>query len=75
MLTDLFTDASWTKSTIPGIGWDEMLGHKEHVGVEQLHGFIREHGRAALQAKWQKVWDMYKDRAYWNSKERCFKLK
>jgi hypothetical protein len=71
----LFTNASWDASTIPGASWDEMLGKGDSSGSERLHDFIRKYGRAALQAKWQKIWDAYKSRIYWDSTERCFKLK
>jgi hypothetical protein len=74
-LTDLFTNPSWDASTIPGAGWDEMLGKGDSSGSERLHNFIQKYGRAALQAKWQKIWDAYKSRIYWDSTERCFRLK
>jgi hypothetical protein len=75
-LEDLFVNADSNKMTIPGASWNEMLGPDENLpAYEQLHRFIRTHGRGALQAKWQKLWDKYRSQLFWDSKAKCFKLK
>jgi hypothetical protein len=75
LLSDLFMNADWTKSTMPGTGWDEMLGPAGDLPAwEQLHGFIRKHGRVALRDKWQLLWDKYGGQVFWDANERCFKL-
>lgn len=76
LLSDLFLNADWTKSTMPGTGWDEMLGRSGDLPAwEQLHGFVSKHGRVALRDKWQLLWDKYGDQVFWDPHERCFKLK
>jgi hypothetical protein len=75
ILTDLFSDASLQKSTIPGVSWDEMLGKYDGPGIYQLHEYLRRHGRKSLQKKWSAVWAAYRDKVVWDSKQRCFVLK
>jgi len=54
VLGDLFLNADWTETTIPGAGWNEMLAADDNLpGWDQLNGFIVKHGRKALQGKWQ----------------------
>ena len=75
-LADLFLNADWTEPTMPGAGWNELLGPDNGMPAwGQLHSFIRMHGRKAVQAKWQKLWDKYRDQIFWDPKEKCFKLK
>jgi len=76
LLTGLFRDTSG-KTTVPGADWASMMDpeDKDRPAWEQLSLFVKRHGRAALQAKWQKVWARYKDQVYWNKKEECFRLK
>lgn len=76
LLEDLFLNSDWTKATIPGVAWNDILGPEDNLPAwEQLHSFIRKHGRRAIQLKWQAQWEKYKDRIFWDPKERCFKLK
>jgi hypothetical protein len=80
LLSDLFTETGGSaiggRATIPGAGWDEMLGPRGDLPAwEQLHRYIKKQGRAALQAKWQAVWKKYGDRIVWDPKERCFRLR
>ena len=79
LLSDLFTETNGSaiggRTTMPGAGY-EMLGASGDLPAwEQLHQYIRKHGRAALQAKWQGLWEKYKDQMFWDPKERCFKLR
>ena len=76
LLEDLFLNADWTKAAIPGAGWNDILGPEDNLPAwEQLHSFIRKHGRRTIQARWLAEWEKYKDRIFWDPKERCFKLK
>ncbi len=74
LLVGLFTDTKG-KTTVPGAGWNDMLGSPDGPAWEQLHGFVRKHGTAALQLKWRRLWSKYGGQASWDSKERCIKLK
>ncbi len=75
-LEDLFLNSDWTKATLPGAGWNDILGPPGDLpSWEQLHRFIAKHGRKALQTKWQGLWDKYGSQVVWDPKERCFKLK
>jgi hypothetical protein len=76
LLTDLFTDPSYTKTTLAGADWNEMLGPSNNLPAwEQLHAFTKKHGSGALQAKWWRLWDKYGGQVFWDPRERCFKLK
>jgi hypothetical protein len=76
-LLDLFTDSTGGKTTMPGAGWNDMLGSNDRrlPAREQYNDFINTHGRKALQAKWQRLWNKYGSQMYWDAKERCFRLK
>ena len=77
ILTDFFTDSTWTKSTIPAVAWDVMLEGKENkVDSERmLRQFIAKHGRKAIQQKWMKVWNQNNYKIFWDEQENCFNLK
>jgi hypothetical protein len=77
LLSDLFTDASYTKTTMPGADWASMMDpeDKDLSSSDQLYMFVKRHGRAALQAKWHKLWARYQGQVYWDKDERCFRLK
>jgi len=79
-LTDLTTDSTWTNSTIPGAAWDQVLGSKPNTNYlipvfYQLREFQRDYGSKEIQRRWMRIWVKYKDRIYWDSRERCFKLR
>jgi hypothetical protein len=76
-LTDLFTDASHEKETIPGADWASIMDpeDKDRPAADQFHLFVKRHGRATLRAKWRQLWAQYGDQVYWDGKERCFRLK
>jgi hypothetical protein len=77
ILTDLFTDSTWEKTTIPGVGWNEFLDRKDKnlTGEQVLREFIEKHGRKGLKAKWHKIWELNRDKIYWDKTERCFKVR
>ena len=77
ILTDFFTDSSWQKTTVPGVGWDEFLerGVDRDLTREQLlRNYISKHGRKAIKDRWQALWREYRDRLYWDENERCFRV-
>lgn len=75
-LANLFTDASYSKTTMPGAGWNDLLGPGDNGPAwEQLDSYIRKHGRKSLQVKWRRLWNKYGGRMFWDPKGRCFKLK
>jgi hypothetical protein len=74
-LTDLFTDST-ASVTVPGAGWDDMLGPAGDVPAwQQLDAYVKKKGRTTLQDKWRKVWARYGDQMYWDADARCFKLR
>ena len=77
ILTDFFTDSSWAKTTVPNVSWDEMLNRKSKSdsAEEMLRQYLRQHGRKTIKEKWAKIWEANRERLYWDTKERCFKLK
>jgi hypothetical protein len=76
-LSDLFDDASHAKETVPGSDWASMMDpeDKDRPAPDELRLFVKKHGRAALQARWRKLWARYGDQVYWDAKERCFRLR
>jgi hypothetical protein len=74
-LTDLFIDPT-AGVTVPGAGWDDMLGPTGDVPAwQQLDAYVKKNGRATLQDKWRKVWARYGSQMYWDAEGRCFKLR
>src|SRR5215471_7815339 len=77
ILTDFFTDPTWEKTTIPGVGYDTFLGRTNSnlTGEQVLRDYISKHGRHDITDRWRAIWSQYKDRAYWDDKDRCFRLR
>jgi hypothetical protein len=78
ILTDLFTDSSWQKTTIPEANLSNMIGYNEQSGTsfaEWRTLFIKRYGRKAIKNKWERTWKKYQNRIYWDEKERCFNIK
>jgi len=80
ILTDLTTDPGWTKSTIPGASWDEVLGKPATnyaliPPYYQLQDCKAKHGSNEIQRRWQKIWLEHQEQMYWDAKDRCFRLR
>jgi len=75
ILSDMFLDSSWKKSTVPGTSVQELIGHSDEPFLIQLHTYTRKHGRSSLQRKWQTIWKAYEGKVEWDAKERCFVMK
>ena len=72
ILSDLFTDADWTTSTMPGL---EFPRTDCATGAETCwREFVRKRGREHIQRQWRAAWNKYKDRMFWDEKTRCFRL-
>jgi hypothetical protein len=77
ILTDFFTDSSWQKTTVRGVGWDEFLERRvdrDLTREQLLRNYISKHGRKAIKDRWQALWREYSDRLYWDKNERCFRV-
>jgi len=74
ILTDLFTDASWTTFTMPGL--DALKEHcSKNLPAEACwRGFLKKHGRKFIQDQWLAAWNANKDRVYWDEQARCFRV-
>jgi hypothetical protein len=78
ILTNLFIDSSWEKTTIPEAKWGYVIGYNEKSNTpffEWLTHFTERHGRKPIKNKWEKTWKKYQKRIYWDEKERCFNVK
>lgn len=78
ILTDFFTDPTWQKTTIPGVGYDAFLQrapNSDMTGEQVLRNYIARHGRHDITKRWREIWAKYKDRAYWDNNARCFKIR
>lgn len=78
ILTSFFTDATWQKTSIPGVDYDTFLerkGNSNLTGEQVLRKYIAKYGRQTIASRWRNIWAQYKDRVYWNEHDRCFKLK
>jgi hypothetical protein len=75
VLADLFTDSTW-KNTVPGADWS-MVGplSDDTPGFVQFRDYIDKNGSKSLQVKWRRIWSKYRNKVYWDEKERCFVLK
>ena len=78
ILADFFTDPTWQKTTIPGVGWDEFLQRTPNsnlTGEQVLRNYIAKHGRHDITNRWRNIWAQYEDRVHWDQNDRCFKLR
>ena len=77
ILTDFFTDATWQKTTIPGVGYDMFLGRTNPniTGEGVMRNYIAKHGRHDITTRWRAIWAQYQERVYWDENDRCFKLR
>jgi hypothetical protein len=75
ILTDLFLEADWQTSTIPGLAFDEFLGpeHKDRPAQDRMSLFVEEHGRKPIIERWNAVWSKYGTKLLWDEKCRCIR--
>jgi hypothetical protein len=78
ILSDLFLDKKWERSTIEGMKWDEFLGRgndKNVTGEQLLRNYIQRYGRKRIKERWQNVWEKYQQEIFWDEQERAFKIR
>lgn len=77
ILTDFFTDPTWQKTTIPGVGYDTFLERRNPTitGEQVLRNYIAKRGRNDITKRWRAIWAQYNARVYWDESDRCFKLR
>jgi hypothetical protein len=76
VLSDLFLDASWKRSALPELCWDQLLERTSNQATawELLGDFVRLHGRAELARRWREAWLQHGAKMKWNSAERFFEV-
>ncbi|MEP7213560.1 MAG: hypothetical protein ABI791_10810 [Acidobacteriota bacterium] len=76
VLGDLFSAPGGT-STVPGMGWDELLGrgnNRDITAEELLRDYIKKHGRKTLKQKWENIWIANESKIHWDPIGRCFRI-
>jgi hypothetical protein len=71
ILENLFTDDTWTKSTIP-----EMSSQERCIDARPdcPSAYMKTSSVAARHAGWLKFWNAKQNQIYWDQKARCFRL-
>jgi hypothetical protein len=74
ILSDLFLDPTWQRSTLPELCWDNLLGrtNESTPASELLHDFVKSNGRAVLANRWRQAWIQHGSRVRWDSIGRYF---
>ena len=74
VLSDLFLDATWSRSTLPELCWDTVLERKSdgETAWDLLDDFVRAHGRAELANRWRQAWAQHASELKWDPKEQFF---
>ena len=75
ILTNFFTDSSWKRTTINGVGWNEFLGGGNDAsltGEQRLRNYIALRGRKSIKERWLQVWKKHQENIIWDDVERCF---
>lgn len=78
ILSDFFLDKNWKRSTIAGMHWNELLergNNKSITGEQVLRDYLGRHGRRKIKERWQKVWQQYQDKIFWDEQDRAFKVR
>ena len=71
ILTNLFIDDTWTKSTMPELFPEKPCDQPGWVCWEE---FRKRHNQKQLQTKWWSFWKANRDKIDWDVKARCFRL-
>jgi hypothetical protein len=71
ILSDLFRDDTWQRSTMPDLFPAKSGDTPGWVWWEE---FRKTHSLADIQARWMKFWKANQDEIYWDPKARCFRL-
>lgn len=73
ILEDLFLDADWHTSTMPGL--EALKYNCDASSWECWDRFLKKHGRKFVQTQWQAAWNKNKTLIHWDEKARCFRVK
>jgi hypothetical protein len=71
ILSDLFLDDTWQKSTMPALFPRQECNGPSSVCWEK---FRKTHSLKELQARWMEFWKTNQDKIYWDGKARCFRM-
>ncbi len=74
VLSDLFLDPTWKRSTLPELCWDNILQRTdaETPAWDLLHSFVVAHGRAELARRWRAAWGRYGATIRWDPTGRYY---
>ena len=74
-LCNLFTDSTWSHSTIYGVvNWEVVMAENPHSpSWTTWYEFVKKHGRRYVQESWSKKWRAEQSAIFWDAKELCFK--
>jgi hypothetical protein len=81
ILSDLFRDSTWTKTTLPNLCWGTILGWTNadtEAGLaawDVSYRYVEEYGRESLTEKWREAYSGYSKSIYWDDHERFFKVR
>jgi hypothetical protein len=71
ILSDLFTDDTWQKSTMPSLFPAQKCDAAAWVCWAD---FRKTHSLKEIQGRWLAFWKANENRIYWDGKSRCFRL-
>jgi hypothetical protein len=68
VLTDLFLDPTWKRSTLPELCWDNILQRTdaETPAWDLLNTFVNAHGRTELARRWRAAWARHSAATRWD---------
>ncbi len=74
VLSDLFLDPTWKRSTLPELCWDNILQRTdaETPAWDLLNRFVVAHGRAELARRWRAAWARYGATIRWDPTGRYY---
>lgn len=76
VLSDLFRDPTWERTTLPEMCWNNLLGptSKDVPAWERLQHFVETHGRIEIANRWRQVWAMESQNVEWDSGGQFFRV-
>jgi hypothetical protein len=74
VLSDLFLDPTWKRSTLPELCWDNILQRTDAriPARDLLNNFVAAHGRAELAKRWRAAWSQHGASTHWDSAGKYF---
>jgi len=76
VLSDLFLDLTWQRSTLPELCWDNLLGRtfQETPAWELVDQFVKLNGRPELARRWRQAWLQEGAKMKWDPAGQYFKV-